>query len=32
MIEAGMWDDPVLRKKQLARYKAWDEEQAQNNA
>jgi len=32
MQEAGMWDDPVLRKKQLARYASWDKEHANENA
>jgi len=32
MQEAGMWDDPVLRKKQLARYASWDKEHASENA
>lgn len=26
MIEAGVWDDPVLRERQLAKYRQWDQE------
>lgn len=32
MQEAGVWDDPVLRKNYLKRYAEWDREHANENA
>ena len=32
MIEAGVWEDPVLRKKFLKRYADYDREHANENA
>ncbi len=32
MVEAGVWEDPILRKNYLKRYAEWDREHANDNA